>query len=52
MAFLLPHILGLYDFVVNGGRERETVQAVGAFILDALMGLPLAVAWRGGCPSE
>jgi hypothetical protein len=31
--FLLPHIFGLYDVVVNGGKERETVRAIAAFVL-------------------
>ena len=31
--FLLPHIFGLYDVVVNGGQERDTLRAVAGFIL-------------------
>jgi hypothetical protein len=31
--FLLPHMFGLYDVVVNGGRERDTIRAIASFIL-------------------
>ena len=31
--FLLPHIFGLYDVVVNGGQDRDMVQSIGDFIL-------------------
>jgi hypothetical protein len=31
--FLLPHIFGLYDVVVNGGQERDTLRAIASFIL-------------------
>ncbi len=31
--FLLPHIFGLYDVVVNGGQDRDMVQSIGGFIL-------------------
>jgi hypothetical protein len=31
--FLLPHIFGLYDVLVNGGQDRETLRAIGNFIL-------------------
>jgi hypothetical protein len=31
--FLLPHILGLYDVVVNGGQDRDMVRSIGDFIL-------------------
>jgi uncharacterized protein DUF3987 len=31
--FLLPHIFGLYDFVVNGGKDRDTLRVIGDFIL-------------------
>jgi Protein of unknown function (DUF3987) len=31
--FLLPHIFGLYDIIADGGKERETVRAIGSFIL-------------------
>jgi hypothetical protein len=30
--FLLPHIFGLYDGI-DGGRDRDTLQAIGDFIL-------------------
>jgi hypothetical protein len=31
--FLLPHIFGLYDGVVNGGQDRDKVRAIANFIL-------------------
>ena len=31
--FLLPHIFGLYDVVVNGGQDRDMVRSIGDFIL-------------------
>ena len=31
--FLLPHTFGLYDVVANGGQDRDTVRAIGDFIL-------------------
>jgi hypothetical protein len=31
--FLLPHIFGLYDVVVNGGQDREKLRSIGDFIL-------------------
>ncbi len=31
--FLLPHIFGLYDAVVNGGQDRDMVRSIGRFIL-------------------
>jgi hypothetical protein len=31
--FLLPHIFGLYDVVVNGGKDRDMVRTIGSFIL-------------------
>jgi hypothetical protein len=31
--FLLPHIFGLYDVIAYGGRDRESVRAIAAFIL-------------------
>lgn len=31
--FLLPHIWGLYDVVVNGGQDREMLRSLGNFIL-------------------
>jgi hypothetical protein len=31
--FLLPHMIGLYDVVVNGGQEREKLQSIANFIL-------------------
>ena len=31
--FLLPHIFGLYDVVVNGGQDREMLRSIGDFIL-------------------
>ncbi len=33
MDFVLPHILGLYDVIANGGKDRETVRAIAGFIL-------------------
>ncbi len=34
MDFLLPHVLGLYDVIANGGKDRDTVRAVAGFILS------------------
>lgn len=31
--FLLQHIFGLYDVIVNGGQDRDTVRTIGDFIL-------------------
>jgi hypothetical protein len=31
--FLLPHIFGFYDIVVNGGQERDKLRSIGDFIL-------------------
>jgi hypothetical protein len=31
--FLLPHIFGLYDVVIDGGEDRDRVRAIGDFIL-------------------
>jgi hypothetical protein len=31
--FLLPHTFGLYDVVANGGQDRDTIRAIGDFIL-------------------
>jgi Protein of unknown function (DUF3987) len=31
--FLLQHIFGLYDVVVNGGQDRDMVRSIGDFIL-------------------
>lgn len=31
--FLLPHIFGLYDVVVNGGQDRDLIRSIGDFIL-------------------
>jgi hypothetical protein len=33
--FLLPHLLGFYDVVVNGGTERERVRDLADFILSS-----------------
>ena len=33
LSFLLPHIFALYDVVVNGGQERDTIRAIASFIL-------------------
>jgi hypothetical protein len=33
LEFLLPHMIGLYDVVVNGGQEREKLQSIANFIL-------------------
>jgi Protein of unknown function (DUF3987) len=33
LEFLLPHIIGLYDVVVNGGQERDKLQSIANFIL-------------------
>ena len=32
-CFLLPHIFGLYDVVVNGGQDRDMIRTIGDFIL-------------------
>ena len=31
--FLLPHVFGFYDVVVNGGTDRDTLRAIADFIL-------------------
>src|SRR5262249_40246319 len=31
--FLLPHLFGLYDLVVNGGQDRDMLRSIGDFIL-------------------
>ncbi|WP_441253493.1 DUF3987 domain-containing protein [Bradyrhizobium sp. 613_E4_N2_2] len=31
--FLLPHTFGLHDVVANGGQDRDTIRAIGDFIL-------------------
>lgn len=31
--FLLPHIFGLYDVVVNGGQDRDQLRSIGDFVL-------------------
>ena len=31
--FLLPHIFGLYDVVLMGGRDREMLRSIGDYIL-------------------
>ncbi len=31
--FLLPHIFGFYDVVVNGGQDRDKLRSIGDFIL-------------------
>jgi hypothetical protein len=31
--FVLPHMFGLYDVVVNGGKERDTIRNIASFIL-------------------
>jgi hypothetical protein len=31
--FLLPHVFGFYDVVVNGGQDRDLVRSIGSFIL-------------------
>jgi hypothetical protein len=33
LEFLLPHIIGLYDVVVNGGQERDKLRSLANFIL-------------------
>jgi hypothetical protein len=33
--FLLPHILGLYDVILNGGQDRDMIRAIGDFILTS-----------------
>jgi Protein of unknown function (DUF3987) len=33
LQFLLPHAIGLYDVVVNGGQERDKLQSIANFIL-------------------
>jgi Protein of unknown function (DUF3987) len=32
--FLLPHLFGFYDVVVNGGKERERVRELANFVLS------------------
>src|SRR5262249_5165651 len=31
--FVLPHTFALYDVVANGGEDRDTIRAIGDFIL-------------------
>jgi hypothetical protein len=33
IEFLLPHMIGLYDVVVNGGEERDKLRSIANFIL-------------------
>jgi hypothetical protein len=33
LKFLLPHTFGLYDVIANGGDDRDTIRAIGDFIL-------------------
>jgi hypothetical protein len=33
--FLLPHVFGLYDVVVNGGQDRDMIRSIGDFILSS-----------------
>jgi hypothetical protein len=33
LEFLLPHMIGLYDVVVNGGQERDKLRSIANFIL-------------------
>lgn len=33
VEFLLPHMIGLYDVVVNGGKERDKLRSIADFIL-------------------
>jgi hypothetical protein len=33
LEFLLPHMIGLYDVVVNGGQDRDKLQTIADFIL-------------------
>jgi hypothetical protein len=33
LEFLLPHMIGLYDVVVNGGQERDKLRTIANFIL-------------------
>jgi Protein of unknown function (DUF3987) len=33
LEFLLPHMMGLYDVVVNGGQDRDKLQTIANFIL-------------------
>jgi hypothetical protein len=33
LEFLLPHMIGLYDVVVNGGEERDKLRSIANFIL-------------------
>ena len=32
--FLLPHLFGFYDVIVNGGKERERVRELANFVLS------------------
>ena len=57
--FVLPHIIGLYDVVLNGGKERDKLRATANFILatdktrlrpsDFTAGVR---ALKGGTPKE
>jgi Protein of unknown function (DUF3987) len=33
--YLLPHIFGFYDVVVNGGQDRDMLRSIGDFILSS-----------------
>jgi hypothetical protein len=38
--FLLPHMLGLYDVIADGGQDREAIRAIADFILASTNGRP------------
>jgi Protein of unknown function (DUF3987) len=33
LEFLLPHMIGLYDVVVNGGQDRDKLRSIANFVL-------------------
>jgi hypothetical protein len=33
--FLLPHMIGLYDVIADGGQDREAIRAIADFILTS-----------------
>ena len=33
LEFLLPHMIGLYDVVANGGQDRDKLRSIANFIL-------------------
>ena len=50
VQFLLPHIFGLYDVVVNGGQDRDNLRMIGDFEFSRPTKLACArLILRRGC---